>query len=503
MSKFHSTVSRRDFMKGLGLAGAGLGAAAATAPVFSDLDALAGSSGANYKEPWYVKEKELKTATAEVDWSIMEKWGWGPDTKYNFPNCGYAPRNAEEEANYDYFNEGRRVRNSEIARKGLEQGVAGFALRDVALRAAAGAHRINEAQYSADGTYSWVGPNVTLTVPKYTGTPEDNTNMLRAAAHFLGSPKIGIIEIDSDVKKLFHPTGARFEDIDVAYQDKNVLAMGYQRFFQKVVPNKARYLIELGIRQPVEMTKRGNTKHNVGSSIRYSNDSHLVRRTQTFIKNLGYMALSDVGSTGGFAWGKSNCAFDALTGLGENCRIGMTMTHEWGPAGWYSQGIVTALPLAPTKPIAYGGFKFCETCKICAETCMDINGATPLSLETEPTWEVTGPWNRIGKKSHQLDWTKCMFCPYCQGSCPFSNQGTSGIHTLVKASIATTPIFNGFFTNMEQVMGYGLHDETLVSTPKVGDPVPDIITTSGRKWHEEWWNRNLNTYPYDCIWGTG
>jgi hypothetical protein len=34
MSKFHSTVSRRTFMKGLGLAGAGLGTAAATAPVF-------------------------------------------------------------------------------------------------------------------------------------------------------------------------------------------------------------------------------------------------------------------------------------------------------------------------------------------------------------------------------------------------------------------------------------------------------------------------------------
>ncbi len=38
MSKFHHTVTRRDFMKGLGLAGAGLGAAAATAPVFHDLD---------------------------------------------------------------------------------------------------------------------------------------------------------------------------------------------------------------------------------------------------------------------------------------------------------------------------------------------------------------------------------------------------------------------------------------------------------------------------------
>jgi len=44
MSKFHSTITRRDFMKGLGLAGAGLGAAAATAPVFRDLDEIVSSA---------------------------------------------------------------------------------------------------------------------------------------------------------------------------------------------------------------------------------------------------------------------------------------------------------------------------------------------------------------------------------------------------------------------------------------------------------------------------
>jgi len=38
MSKFHSIVSRRQFMKGLGLTGAGIGAAALTAPMFHDLD---------------------------------------------------------------------------------------------------------------------------------------------------------------------------------------------------------------------------------------------------------------------------------------------------------------------------------------------------------------------------------------------------------------------------------------------------------------------------------
>ncbi|MEN8614021.1 twin-arginine translocation signal domain-containing protein, partial [Dehalogenimonas sp. THU2] len=59
MSQFHSTMSRRDFMKGLGLAGAGIGAAAAIAPSFSDLDELA-ASGPSARHPWWVKENELE-----------------------------------------------------------------------------------------------------------------------------------------------------------------------------------------------------------------------------------------------------------------------------------------------------------------------------------------------------------------------------------------------------------------------------------------------------------
>ena len=49
-------MSRRDFMKALGLAGAGVGAAAAAAPVFHDLDEVM-SSASMQKHPWYVKER--------------------------------------------------------------------------------------------------------------------------------------------------------------------------------------------------------------------------------------------------------------------------------------------------------------------------------------------------------------------------------------------------------------------------------------------------------------
>ncbi|PKH47791.1 reductive dehalogenase, partial [Dehalococcoides mccartyi] len=73
MSKLHSTLSRRDFMKGLGLAGAGLGAVAASAPVFHDVDELT-SLGSNVNRyPWYVKEREFKNPTVEIDWNVLSR----------------------------------------------------------------------------------------------------------------------------------------------------------------------------------------------------------------------------------------------------------------------------------------------------------------------------------------------------------------------------------------------------------------------------------------------
>ena len=51
MGKHHSTISRRDFLKILGLGGVGLGAAAVAAPVFHDLDEVIASPQAEFKRP--------------------------------------------------------------------------------------------------------------------------------------------------------------------------------------------------------------------------------------------------------------------------------------------------------------------------------------------------------------------------------------------------------------------------------------------------------------------
>ncbi|MBW1854724.1 MAG: twin-arginine translocation signal domain-containing protein, partial [Deltaproteobacteria bacterium] len=75
MSKFHSSITRRDFMKGLGLAGAGLGATAAATPVFHDLDEVL-STGEDIttqgKRPWWVKE--VDKPTVEIDLNLRTQF---------------------------------------------------------------------------------------------------------------------------------------------------------------------------------------------------------------------------------------------------------------------------------------------------------------------------------------------------------------------------------------------------------------------------------------------
>jgi epoxyqueuosine reductase len=69
MSKYHSTISRRDFMKALGLGGIGIGASTAFgsaigssgATIFRDLDEAKASPQASFKRPSWVKEVNKPT----------------------------------------------------------------------------------------------------------------------------------------------------------------------------------------------------------------------------------------------------------------------------------------------------------------------------------------------------------------------------------------------------------------------------------------------------------
>ena len=121
MSMFHSTVSRRDFMKGLGLGAAAIGGVGLVAPVFHDLDELTASGESKIKRAWWVKE--VDEPTVEIDWSIMKRHHGGHSTQSSAVVARYPGLEA--------YNAMKKTEKSDADR--MKDNEPGYRLRDAAL----------------------------------------------------------------------------------------------------------------------------------------------------------------------------------------------------------------------------------------------------------------------------------------------------------------------------------------------------------------------------------
>ncbi|GMW05178.1 MAG: reductive dehalogenase [Dehalococcoides mccartyi] len=476
MKTFHSTLSRRDFMKALGLAGAGIGTAAAAAPVFHDLDEVTASSGGVQKLPWWVKERDFKNPSVPIDWQNL------PKMEGTFPYQARPTLSAQEryamgipggssgvwaspeqaQVLFDYM-------KKEFP--GWDPGYAGLGdNRTTALFMATkfmrmgmwpgeinmGGKRVNVAQAisAAGGTAtftSFLGLRSSETlrpqdfgVPRWEGTPEENLLTLRQVVRFLGGCDVGAQEMDSDVFKLFHETSGGkqlvIEDVDEAAETATKL----------VIPAKAKYILQWTARQPYESTRRQAGEYEDAAVYwSYQRFPFVGAIIQEFIHALGYTAVST------HMAGYHTNAIATLTGLGEHCRMSSpTLVPKYGTTNRAMWVIITDMPLMATKPIDFGVYKFCQTCGICADSC-------PFGLieQGDPSWEATQPGTRPGFNGWRTNTTTCPHCPVCQGSCPFNTNGDgSFIHDLVRNTVSVTPVFNSFFASMEKTMGYGRKD---------------------------------------------
>ena len=211
----------------------------------------------------------------------------------------------------------------------------------------------------------------------------------------------------------------------------------------------------------------------------YSEGTSVQLRLQQFITRLGYQCLAD----GNMGTSGNSPGFGVLAGLGELSRLNRLISPRWGPMVRVFK-VITDLPLAPTKPIDAGIFRFCRTCKKCAENCP----TNALSMETEPSWEVQGPWNNPGVKTYYEKAPNCFSgwlslgghdCGICLATCPFSKQDRSfiRIHDFVRQMISTTSAFNSMFRKLDTDPGFGK------------DP-------------EAWWNLDLPPHGYNNTQGT-
>ncbi len=466
MSTFHSIVSRRDFMKGLGLAGAGLGAAAVVSPVFNEMDELVESPGARWKRAWFVKHLEHQQPTVEISWKDLVR----PD-QANLNKTRY-DRSPDQTAKNTLANAGSVI-TSYIQSKfpnwkfDKVSGTNVGTLRDLAMQAGAGA--LSFASDYPPGFWELMGgagkthflgiqkakTPEELGLPKWQGTPEENLSMVRQAARAYGATDVGCVELDDNTRRLIFSKGGKacgsdnnpykpytFADVDKAVDTDK----------ERIIPNKCKYMIVWTNLQPTELHLREpSALGKSATSLAYSQIPMINVKLQEFIRGLGYTPIS--GYSGNLS---ASNPFGVLSGVGEHARMSdIVISPEYGAFLRGMNRILTDLPIAPTNPIDSGIARFCLTCKICAESCPF--GALPMG---DPSYERPTPADAYvgGFKGWMVDYEKCPFCSACQAICPFNSIQASFVHGVVKATLATTPLFNSFFANMERTFEYGMKD---------------------------------------------
>jgi len=459
----HSTISRRDFMKAIGLGAAGIGATAVSTPIFKDLDEIGGEGTirGGAKLPWWIKVRKDYNPTTEVDWDLKERYNSSgapsmTDEKQdemvkNRTTLVYKgiTENIPGDTILDHaFLNGSMIRFPSVGLAGPDDqaffGTSGkvfndFKVGDKTITVANAARGVNRADFG---------------LPRYQGTPEENLNIIRRVASFWGCPQVGALEVTPQLKKMLYVrSGTRL----VKWDEELGLTVNkpYQDTQYVVMPRSLKYVLVCKIPQS------GISRHDLkvlgktGTQMAYSDNALFEARMANFISTLGYNQA--------VAAPASNPGMGILAGLGELGRCDYMISPFHGALVRYSNFIFTDLPLATTTPIDAGIWRFCHTCKKCATTCPSQS----LGLDDKPSWEVTGPWNGYGNKEWHINYSTCLpwrgnpggttagGCGTCAGVCVFTKKPNASIHEFIKITQSTTGVFNGFFRTMDDLFGYG------------------------------------------------
>ena len=452
-------LSRKEFLK---LAGLGIGGTAAVAATKTETAAPRQTAMGTYsdpagrlKRPWWVKTVE--EPTTEIDYSVYKRFS-EQNVTVRGPGLGI---HGGADLPGQLAEAGAKLKADR-----LKNETPGWALKDNAI--------YNAQMWDLRGESHFLGPQTAETpedlgVPKWSGSPEEASRIVRSAMRHFGAANVTFHELTDDTRKFIYshdPDGKEmiFTDEDEAYETEEA----------RYIPNKCKYVITFSVQMSLETLRRSPTHTACQTTLgAYGRSRRIQGVTQEFLRGMGFQALGEASIN---ALGVAP-AFAVLSGMGEMGRMNRVITPEHGPMVRIFK-ILTDLPVATDKPIDAGIMEFCKSCKKCAEACP--SGA--ISFDDEPSWEVAGNWNVPGHKAWFEDSVKCMTywregsgnnCTICFAVCPFSKEDKAWVHDWVKFGIASVPVMDGFIRSMDDSFGYGVQ----------ADP-------------EEWWSLDLPEYGF-------
>ncbi|MEW5818437.1 MAG: reductive dehalogenase [Spirochaetota bacterium] len=428
-------LTRREFLRDLGLTAAGVTLAGAmggaATKAFAETDNRKPSPPA--KKYWWVKQQD--GPTVEVDWKQMQRYKEWQTTRGSLAKYrkelfgeGFHERSLKQRA--------ENAKTWELGKK------PGYQTVDWAFQSAVGAAR---------APFKFMGEQKASTpqdrgVPRYEGTPAENSRIIRVALHHLGAASVGFVELDPNTNmKLIYdemPQGDNrkiiFEDIDLGYEDKEKI----------VIPNKARYIIVFTSQMSTETMQRGPTLTGSNTTgLTYTRMWNTLAQLHEFIRGLGWNSYGTTAFNGLGIYP----AMAVMAGLGELSRLNRLITPEYGPMV-RETFLFTDLPLESTKPINFGVMEFCKRCLRCADMCPSKS----LSFDREPTWEVRGAWNNPGHRAYFENSVTCRNywdmvnsnCGICFIVCPYALDDEASIQKIWKITASITPLFDASVRKM-------------------------------------------------------
>lgn len=310
----------------------------------------------------------------------------------------------------------------------------GYLQKDSALDIAAWSVENGFAINSKYGTpksplYAWEGPVVENKASFE--SKEEASKVIKKAAKFLGADLVGITEYDE--KWVYDPLYSVVEGEiapDFPFKPKSVIVMAIEMDYDSTKTSPS-YL--------------GNASTGLG----YSNMATTAYSVATYLRQLGYKAF-------GCGNDVSESVPQAIAaGLGELGRNGLLLTQEYGPRVRLCK-VFTEMELAYDKPTEFGGMKFCEVCKRCADACPSES----IPFDTERNFNTKTISNQPGMKKWYVNVESCFgfwcdsdsSCSVCIAACPY-NKPNFWHHRLTSA-MTSTPI-KPFLKSMDELFGYG------------------------------------------------